>query len=139
MPRDLWLTEYDSRTLGMHAALAADPRAKVAVAFCHSDEFGVPDFGMLDSEGRLKPSATAFLQASKIVPEKEEPVPKTTYKVGQGILDAMAAKNDEPATDELYTPSGKKAAQWSEAMGKSGTIYRYLFDTNETHSFAPDD
>jgi N-acetylmuramoyl-L-alanine amidase len=56
---------------------------------------------------------------------KEVQAMDKNYLVGEGILAAMTAHNDTPASDELYyTPnSGAKGSQISFATGKSGNIY----------------
>lgn len=57
--------------------------------------------------------------------------PAPTYVVGEGILAAMAANDDDPASDEQYGPA------WSEAMGTSGAIYRWLRATGRVHRYDP--
>lgn len=59
-----------------------------------------------------------------------QPVP-SPYTVGQGILDRMAALGDAPASSEVY------GEFWSEAMGVSGRIYRWIKATNCVHDYPP--
>lgn len=62
--------------------------------------------------------------------------PTTGYAVGQGIVDAMAARGDQPATDEIFVKHGERDA-YSEAYGTSGTRYVYLPATGRVHRFEP--
>jgi hypothetical protein len=64
------------------------------------------------------------------------PTPAPAYAVGPGILAAMQAHGDQAASDEVYTKSGSKDA-WSEAMGRSGAVYRYLPATGAVHRYDP--
>ncbi len=64
------------------------------------------------------------------------PAPTPQYAVGPGILAQMALNADDPATDEMYVKSGGRD-MYSEAMGTSGAIYRYVFATNRTHRYDP--
>jgi hypothetical protein len=68
----------------------------------------------------------------------QQPVlaPASLYAVGGGILAAMQAHGDAAATDEMYTKQGDKD-EWSEAMGASGSIYRYVFATGAVHRYDP--
>lgn len=64
-------------------------------------------------------------------PAPAEPIPDP-YVVGQGIRDRMAALGDRPAGNELYL-----SGDWSEAMGVSGRLYRYVKAVNEVFVFDP--
>lgn len=44
-----------------------------------------------------------------------------SYSVGEGLLAAMTAHGDSPASNEVYT-----ADQWSEALGQSGARYTWI-------------
>jgi hypothetical protein len=59
-----------------------------------------------------------------------------TRDVGSGILAAMAANDDDPASDELFFKKGNKD-EWSEAYGTSGARYVYLFATNRVYRYDP--
>lgn len=64
----------------------------------------------------------------------EPPTPPTdTYSVGQGILDAMTARDDTPAGDEIGIGN-----HWTECMGVSGDLYRYIKVTGQTVVFSPE-
>jgi lysozyme len=55
-------------------------------------------------------------------PGTVEPIPtQKQYVVGDGILAAMRVHGDEPATDEQFV-----SPQWSEAVGQSGAVYRWV-------------
>jgi hypothetical protein len=63
------------------------------------------------------------------------PIPpvQPTYSVGQGILDKMAQNGDSPAGDEMGIGNF-----WTECMGMSGRLYRYVKATGKTVSFGPE-
>jgi len=123
------------------------PSIEVVLQFCLTDAM-VPQgeldeqkfWGITDDRGE---KVSALMLAGYTTPS-EPPAPKEDdpmakqYTVGTGVLEAMRAHGDEPGSDECYYPVGAKESQWSETMGKSGTIYRYLFATNQTHRFPPD-
>lgn len=71
---------------------------------------------------------------------EELTMPTKTFAVGPGLLQLMKDHQDSPATDELYYPPGAPSgtAQYSEAMGKSGAVYRHCFSTNSNYRFPPD-
>jgi hypothetical protein len=54
-----------------------------------------------------------------------DPAPSPDFSVGGGILAAMQAHGDQPASDEVYVKHGDKDA-WSEALGASGSLYRWV-------------
>jgi hypothetical protein len=87
MGMDLWCSEYDSRTPGMHLHLASETRLTVAAAFCHSDIYGVPDFGLLDTDNRAKPSLSEFIRAAG-TPVDKDPV---QYHYVLGFAEVAAA------------------------------------------------
>lgn len=64
-------------------------------------------------------------------PGAAEP-PASNFSVGQGILDRMAALGDSPASDEEYVARG-----WSEAVGTSGRVYRWVRFTGTVLVFDP--
>jgi hypothetical protein len=54
--------------------------------------------------------------------------------VGQGIIDAMTARYDDvPAGDEIGVGN-----HWTECMGVSGDLYRYVKATGQTVVFSPE-
>lgn len=59
---------------------------------------------------------------------------ETPYVVGEGILAKMAARSDSPASSEVYQGMD---GQFSEAMGQSGCIYRYVKLTGLVYVFEP--
>jgi cell wall-associated NlpC family hydrolase len=54
----------------------------------------------------------------------------TTFIVGPGIAAAMTQDGTTPASDEIYTYGNQTAAQWSEALGRNGVVYRWVQSTN---------
>jgi lysozyme len=58
--------------------------------------------------------------------------PTPEFIVGAGILARMGALGDRPASDEAFLTQ-----QWSEAVAKSGRVYRYVADTGRVHVFEP--
>jgi hypothetical protein len=68
----------------------------------------------------------------------EQPTPSTDpgYSVGPGILASMQAHGDRPASDEMYTKSDGRD-MYSEAYGRSGARYVYLFAVNQTFRYDP--
>lgn len=64
------------------------------------------------------------------------PAPASEYVVGQGIIDSMAARGDQPATDEIFVKHADRDA-YSEAYGVSGCRYVYLPATGRVHRFEP--
>lgn len=69
-------------------------------------------------------------------PPAPAPSPSSEYSVGPGILAAMQAHGDQVASDEVYVKSGNQDA-WSEAMGRSGAMYRYLPATGAVYRYDP--
>ncbi len=61
-----------------------------------------------------------------------------TFIVGPGIGQAMSEDNTNPATDEIYVYGERQDAQWSEAMGENGTLYRWVKAVNQVFRFPPD-
>jgi GH25 family lysozyme M1 (1,4-beta-N-acetylmuramidase) len=84
------------------------------------NRFNGPDVATLRLYG--KPASTG----------PSEP-PTSTFSVGPGILAAMAASADDPATDEIGSATG----QYAEAWGTSGAHYVYLKLTNRTYRYDP--
>ena len=66
------------------------------------------------------------------------PPPTTTYTVGDGILAAMRAHGDVPASDEVYPPSGAKPWEPSMAKAASGNVYSYLPWTGRVYLSEPE-
>lgn len=61
------------------------------------------------------------------------PAPLPNHSVGPGIMYKMSELLDGPATDEVYlTP------QWSEAVGQSGNIYRWVPSLGRVLVFFPE-
>jgi hypothetical protein len=61
-----------------------------------------------------------------------EPVPPSEYAVGPGILAAMDAIGDHPATNEYEVAGG------AEAWGQSGSHYIYVANLNRTFRYDPE-
>lgn len=142
--KPIWVTEVGVSTKECTEAFQAryceailkslSLRSDVPAAFwfCADDQM-VPEFGLYGYHDNPKPSAAAFMRAAK-----EQPLPAPNYTVGPGVLAKMTEDHTEPGSDECYYPVGVKPSQWSETMAKNGTIYRYLFATNETYRFPAD-
>jgi GH25 family lysozyme M1 (1,4-beta-N-acetylmuramidase) len=64
--------------------------------------------------------------------EPEEP----EYAVGSGLLTAMQTRGDSPASDEVYVKQGDKN-EWSEAVGQSGAVYRWIPSTGRVAVYEP--
>lgn len=64
------------------------------------------------------------------------PAPAPSFSVGPGLLAAMAAHGDSPASPEVYVKDGSRDA-WSEAFGSSGARYVYLPATGAVHRYDP--
>src|SRR5437879_2344331 len=47
----------------------------------------------------------------------------TTFVVGPGLAAAMTEDGTTPASDEIYVHGNRGESQWSEAMGRNGTLY----------------
>jgi len=140
--RPIWITEVGVSTtecsetfqarycMAMLSTLKQRTDVPVVCWFC-ADDAMVPKFGLFEVEPKL--AVAAFIEAAE-----EDPVPAPNYTVGPGVLAKMTEDGTTPGSDECYYPVGVKPSQWSETMGKNGTIYRYLFATNETYRFPPD-
>jgi len=63
-------------------------------------------------------------------------ISSSSFSVGPGILAAMAANGDAPATDEMFFKHGERDA-YSEAYGQSGARYVYIVSLNQTFRYAP--
>jgi len=61
----------------------------------------------------------------------------SAFTVGAGIVQAMTADGTQPASDEIYINGNSPQAEWSEAMGSNGTVYRWLRTTNTIHRYRP--
>lgn len=68
-------------------------------------------------------------------PSAQVPVP-SPYAVGPGVLAAMTARGEQPATSEVYVKAGA-ADQFSEAFDMAGSRYVYIASTNKVHRFDP--
>lgn len=136
MVKQLWVTEYDSRTPGMHDAMANDARVDIALAFDLDDRYGPDDFGMIDSNGNIKPSFTAFVQAAK-----EEPMPDYSQwqgQIGTGLLDMMKDDNTLPAQRKsTFLPLGTNPSDIEEAHGQNGVLYVWHLDGSGSYRFSP--
>jgi hypothetical protein len=62
----------------------------------------------------------------------------TTFVVGPGMAQAMTDDSTTPASDEIYVHGNRTDAQWSEAMGRNGTFYRWVRETNQVYRFPAD-
>lgn len=106
--RDLWVTEYHARTLGMAAYLKQDRRVSKALAFCYSDGM-VPGFGLIENAAALA-DYTLAAGAPPVVPPGPVTPPvgppasaQPGFNVGQGIRDLCAARGWTVASHEDYT------------------------------------
>jgi LysM repeat protein len=61
----------------------------------------------------------------------------SAFTVGSGITQAMTADGTQPASDEVYINGNSPQAEWSEAMGTNGTVYRWLRTTNTIYRYRP--
>jgi hypothetical protein len=113
-------------TLPLHFPSHAEADREQGVSQGKTDAFKLGDPRMDELRARLM----AQLGKVTIVP------PPSTFAVGPGLLAAMQAHGDQPATDEIYVKSGGKD-MYSEALGRSGARYVYLFATNATHRYDP--
>ena len=59
------------------------------------------------------------------------------YSVGGGVLAAMRQDGTTPASDEVYVHGNRSDAQWSDTMGRNGTLYRWVSATGQVHRFSP--
>jgi murein DD-endopeptidase MepM/ murein hydrolase activator NlpD len=57
------------------------------------------------------------------------------FVVGSGIAQAMNEDGTTAGSDEVYVHGNRTNAQWSEAMGLNGTLYRWVDATNEVLRF----
>src|SRR5437868_15515715 len=57
-------------------------------------------------------------------------VGSVTFVVGPGLAQAMTEDRTTPASDEVYVHGNRTQSQWSEAMGRNGTLYRWVQATN---------
>ncbi len=61
--------------------------------------------------------------------------PAGDYSVGDGVLAAMRQDGTRPASDEVYVHGNRTDAQWSDTMGRNGTLYRWVSATGQVHRF----
>ena len=66
------------------------------------------------------------------------PALAATFVVGPGLVNAMSEDGTGAASDEVYVNGNRAEAQWSEAMGQNGTLYRWVRVTNRIHRFPAD-
>jgi len=68
------------------------------------------------------------------------PQPETTYNVGSGLVDAMAARGDRPASDEVFSFQGSTANGYSTAIGTDGLGHarRYTWVPSLSRAFWED-
>jgi hypothetical protein len=106
----------------------------------HAELDGTAEYGNYhDGKSDVFPkndARTDALRARIMAGLKGGSVQPPAYAVGPGILAAMAANSDDPATDEVYMKQGDRD-EWSEAYGTSGARYVYLFATNRVHRYDP--
>ena len=124
----LWLAAYQSE-------MPAPPAPWDTIAFWQYSSSGrVPGIdGDVDMNVFNGPSERIALygKPGETPAPIPEPVP-SEYAVGPGILAAMAAIGDQPASDEVYV-----ADDWSEAFGVSGCRYVWLPATGRVHRYDP--
>lgn len=130
-------TEYDSRTPGMHRALAEDVRIMAAITFCLTDAM-VPDFGMIDADGRIKPSFTDFVQAAG---RPVDPVPVVLeYVLGfRQIADAHPHLIGEPRENEWGFAPGVSCQRtsggfllWANTV-ESGQVMGFISENGDRY------
>jgi lysozyme len=123
----LWLASWGSQ-------MPAPPRPWPAVSFWQfSDGIDVPGIaGPVDGD-RWNGSVERIPLLGKPGSTAPSEPPTSTFSVGPGILAAMAASADDPATDEIGSATG----QYAEAWGTSGAHYVYLKLTNRTYRYDP--
>ena len=121
----LWLAAYQ-------AEMPAPPAPWGSVAFWQYSSSGrVPGIvGDVDMNVFNGPSDRIVLYGKPGVAPIPEPEP-SEYVVGPGILAAMAAVGDVPATNEYEVPGG------AEAWGQSGSHYMYVANLNRTFRYDP--
>lgn len=107
----------------------------------HAELDGTPEYGPKDGKSDVFPLGDQRMENLRTRLMKAlqggAPVPvPSPYAVGPGILAAMSAHADDPATDEIFIKAGGKDA-YSEAYGTSGARYVYLPSTNRTHRYDP--
>lgn len=114
--------------LPLHFPSHAEADREQGVSQGKSDVFPLSDVRMDDLRARLMAALG-----------KETPVqpPTPEYEVGPGIIAAMTAWGDAPATDELFFKKGDRD-EWSEAYGTSGSRYLYLVSLNKVFKYDPD-
>lgn len=126
----LWLAAYQ-------ASMPAPPAPWDVVAFWqHSSTGRVPgivgDVDLNVFNGDV--SRLAFYGKPGAVVTPPSP-PAGQYAVGKGILDAMTAHGDVPATDEVYTKGQRD--EWSEAFAASGARYIWLPSIGRVFRYEP--
>lgn len=142
------ITAQEQALWTYHLRRFQHPAVEVALQFCLTDAM-VPQaeideqkyWGITDAQGE---KVSALMLAGYTTPPRPVTTPTgglsmpSSYRVGPGVLEAMRQHGDQPGSDECYYPVGAKTSQWSETMALSGAIYRYLFATNQTYRFPPD-
>jgi hypothetical protein len=73
---------------------------------------------------------TFYGEPGAVVPPVDPP--SSNFVVGDGIRARMAALGDQPASDEEYVARG-----WSEAVGTSGRVYRWVKSSGAVLVFGP--
>ena len=122
MPLDLWVTEYDSRTPGMHKAMRNDPRIHVATTFCWDDRTMVFDFGMIGLDGRHKRSFTDFAVAAGN-PVEPPPPPEFQFVLGfKQIADRHPSLIGDPLENEAGIVMGNSFQHTSNGWLYWGNI-----------------
>lgn len=84
------------------------------------------------------PVSAVFVDAEQapVAGPGPEPGPSPDYVVGQGLLDAMAAHGDVPASSEIFMKRGT-TDEWSEALGASGARYLWLPSVGRSFRYEP--
>lgn len=93
----------------------------------HAELDGTPEYGPKDGKSDVWPKGdprTDELRARLMKALQGGTPVQPTYSVGLGILDAMMARGDVPATDEMYMKGQRD--EWSEAFAASGRRYIWL-------------
>lgn len=79
------------------------------------------------------PASAVWIDAAPRLGE----APTAPYVVGPGLLSAMQAQGDVPASDEVFIKAGARDA-WSEAIGQpSGSAYRWVPSVGRVWRYPP--
>jgi hypothetical protein len=103
----------------LHLPSHAEADREIGVSQGKTDAFRLGDPRMDELRARIMGRLKQQPDGGAGVPDQP------SYSVGTGILEAMAARGDRPASDEMFTKRGERD-EWSEAYGVSGRRYIWL-------------